>query len=161
MALVEDGRVVVGVVGDGSSGEIWVAQRGRGTWLDEGTELVSTSASDASSILVLEPGRRTGGAEAARRASVLAEVVRLGLWELRTFGSTIDLAYVAAGRIAGVWHPNSSATLHFAAGSLVASESGALVTDDNGQPWTLLSTSLVAAATADVHTAILTLVAAR
>ncbi|HWF57271.1 MAG TPA: inositol monophosphatase [Candidatus Dormibacteraeota bacterium] len=160
VALVEEGQVVLGAVGDAASGEIWVSQRGRGTWLAEATELVPTTASDASSILVLEPGLR-GGAEAMRRAGVMAAAVADGQWELRTLGSTIDLAYVAAGRVAGAWHPNTSAPLHFAAGALVASEAGALVTDEDGRPWTPRSHSLVAAATPKVHTAMLALVAAR
>jgi myo-inositol-1(or 4)-monophosphatase len=159
VALIEDGQLVLGVVGDAASGEIWVSQRGCGTWLEEGTTLVPASTSDASSILVLEPGRRTG-AEALRRASVIAEAVRDGHWELRTLGSTIDLAYLAAGRVAGVWHPNTSAPLHFAAGTLLASEAGALVTDEDDRPWTVHSTSLVAAATREVHAAMLALVGA-
>jgi myo-inositol-1(or 4)-monophosphatase len=86
VALIEDGQLVLGVVGDAASGEVWVSERGRGTWLEEGTKLVPASASGASSILVLEPGRRTG-AEALRRASVIAEALRDGRWELRTLGS--------------------------------------------------------------------------
>jgi myo-inositol-1(or 4)-monophosphatase len=160
VALIEDGQVALGVVGDAASGEIWVSERGRGAWLQEGSELARTSASDASAILVLEPGRRSG-AEAARRASVVAEAVREGYWELRTLGSTVDLAYLAAGRVAGVWHPNTSAPLHFAAGALVASEAGAIVTDESGRPWTPASTSLVAGATLQVHGALLALVTAR
>lgn len=159
VALVVDGRIVLGVVGDPPSGEIWISERGRGSWLADGARLVPTSASDASSILVLEPGRRTG-AEAVRRAGVIAGVLHNGTWELRTLGSTVHLAYLAAGRVAGVWHPNTSASLHFAAGALVASEAGAQVTDEEGRPWTLQSTSLVAAATRDVHAAMLAFVAA-
>jgi myo-inositol-1(or 4)-monophosphatase len=159
VALVEAGRVVLGVVGDAGTGEIWVAERGRAAWLLTGDTLHRTRAMADSSIFVLAPGRRSG-AEGVSRASVVAEAVRHGHWELRMLGSTVDLAYLAAGRVAGVWHPNTTAPLHFAAGTFVASEAGAVVTDEAGLPWGLSSTSLVAAATTEVHAALLGLVAA-
>ncbi len=160
VALVVDGQVAIGAVGDAASGEVWVSERGCGAWLEEHKQLVPAAASDQSSILALDPGRRTG-AEAVRRADVVAEAVRSGRWELRMLSSSIDLAYLAAGRVAGVWHPNTSPPLHFAAGALLASEAGAVVTDEGGLPWMLHSTSLVAEATRDVHNALLALVATR
>lgn len=159
VALVEHGRVVVAAVGDGPSGQVWVAEQGRGAWVDEGGNLVRISASEKSATVLLDPGR-PGGPTAMRAATVIAAAIRDGRWELRTLGTSLDLAYLAAGRVAGVWHFSRIPPLHFAAGTLLAAEAGALVTDEQGRPWTLDSTSLVAAATTTLHDELLALLPA-
>jgi myo-inositol-1(or 4)-monophosphatase len=88
---------------------------------------------------------------------VIAAAIRGGRWELRIFGTSLDLAYLAAGRVAGVWHFSRIPPLHFAAGTLLAAEAGAVVTDDRGEAWTPDSTSMVAAATPALHEALLAL----
>lgn len=55
VALVEHGRVVVAAVGDGPSGQVWVAEQGRGAWVDEGGNLVRISASEKSATVLLDP----------------------------------------------------------------------------------------------------------
>ncbi|MGH7640582.1 MAG: inositol monophosphatase family protein [Candidatus Dormibacteria bacterium] len=154
IALVERGCVVLGAVGDGASGEVWVAERGRGAWTKRDTRMSRTSVADRSAILVLDPGRPQG-VEAVRRSTVIQRAISDGRWGLRSFSSTVDLAYLAEGRVAGVWHPNTTAPLHFAAGTLLAAEAGALVSDEDGEPWSLASTTLVAAATPVIHDALL------
>ena len=81
-----------------------------------------------------------------------------GRWEVRTLGTSLDLAYLASGRVGGVWHFSQIPPLHFAAGTLLATEAGAIVTDDTGARWTIDSTSLVAAATDELHASLLKLV---
>jgi myo-inositol-1(or 4)-monophosphatase len=94
LALVEGGEVTVAAVGDPFTGEVHVAERGRG----------------ASAL---------GGG---------------------------SLAYLAAGRIAA-YIVVSGEALHTAAGTLLAAEAGAIVTDIEGRPWTADADSAVAAAT--------------
>lgn len=156
VALVEARRVVVAAVGDGANGQVFVAERGRGAWLDAGDGLVRISASESSATVVLDPGA-PGGPEATRAATVVAGAIRSGRWELRMLGTTLDLAYLAAGRLAAVWHFSRIPPLHFAAGALLAAEAGALVTDEDGAPWDLESQGLVAAATPAVHRALVAL----
>ena len=56
------------------------------------------------------------------------------------------LAYVAGGRVAAYMLFWTSA-IHAAAGSLLAAEAGAVVSDVDGEPWTLESDSILAIAT--------------
>jgi myo-inositol-1(or 4)-monophosphatase len=150
VALVEDGSVVLAAVGDAALGDVWVAQQGRGAWSEEAGLLSRVVASTASQTVVLDPGRPGGGAT-EKAAVVTAALIRAGKHELRTFGTSLDLAYLAAGRVAAVWHFSRIAPLHFAAGTLLAQEAGAVVTDDRGAGWTIRSDSLVAAADPALH----------
>jgi myo-inositol-1(or 4)-monophosphatase len=156
IALVQDRRVTVAAVGDGAAGAVWVAERGRGTWLVHGDALARVRATDASGLVLLDPGR-PGGPAAGKASAVIGAAIRRGRWELRMLGSSLDLAYLADGRLAGVWHFTRIPPLHFAAGTLVASEAGALVTDETGRPWDLESQSLIGAATRATHDALLSL----
>jgi myo-inositol-1(or 4)-monophosphatase len=156
VALVEDQQVTLGIVGDGASGVISFAERGRGAWSDQDGRVGRMSASDRSNTIVLDPGR-PGGPAAIKAARVISTAITRGGRELRVLGTTLDLAYLAAGRVAGVWHFSRIAPLHFAAGALLALEAGAVVSDEQEQPWSLTADGLVAAATPALHAELLAL----
>jgi len=98
LALVEGGRVTVAVVGDPSTGEIHVAERGRGARaLKDGARRALTT-SDESRTIVIEDGKSTG-ARREHAAQFTAAAIRADRWDFRSLGTTLALAYVAAGRI--------------------------------------------------------------
>src|SRR6266540_4405257 len=85
---------------------------------------------------------------------------RADRWDLRALSTTLSLAYVAAGRIAAYvlfW----TSAVHAGAGSLLAAEAGAIVSEIGGQPWTIHSDSILASATPDLHAALLELAGSR
>jgi len=145
VALVEDGEVTVAVVGDGSTGSVLVAERGNGAW--DGQRRLR--ASGESEVLIVEDGH-SRGERRDRAASFAAAAVRADRWELRTLSTTLSLAYVAAGRVAAYVLFGCSPE-HIGAGSLLAAEAGAVLTDVDGEPWTLDSDSLVASADPALH----------
>lgn len=145
IALVRDGLVVAAAMGDGAHGQIFVAARGRGAWrLEPDGELVSIAASAASFTLSIDPGK-PGTSDRERAAEGIGAAIRAGEWELRTFGTALDIAFVASGRLAGVLHFSQTHPLHFAAGALLAEEAGAHVTDLRGDPWRVGSLGFIAA----------------
>jgi len=149
LALVESGRVTVGVVGDPSTGEILVAERGRGAWTTRDGVRRELAVSGESRIVVLDDGH-SGGSRRERAATFAAGAIRADRWDFRALGTTLSLAHVAAGRIATYlvfWGTG----LHTAAGSLLAAEAGATVSDVDGQPWTIDSDSIVASADPELH----------
>jgi myo-inositol-1(or 4)-monophosphatase len=157
LALVEDGEVSVGVVGDPSHDEVLVAERGHGTWaLKEGQARRLLASADTRTVAV-EEGKSTGAVR-ERAARFMAEVVRADRWDFRSLSTTLSLPYLAAGRVSAyvVFYVSP---LHAAAGTLVASEAGAVVTEVKGAPWTLASETLLAAADAETHDALLALAA--
>jgi len=62
----------------------------------------------------------------------------------RPGAAALDLAYVAAGRLDGFWEIGLS-PWDMAAGVLIVEESGGLITDFAGNPWTVVTRDIVAA----------------
>lgn len=149
VALVEGGRVTIGVTGDPSTGDVGIAELGRGAWALNGEVLRPLRVSDGSETLVVETGR-VEGERREEAARFTAAAIRAGRWELRALSTTLTLPYVAAGRVSGYVLFCGSA-LHTGAGCLLASEAGALVTDVDGAPWTIRSDSVIAVATRALH----------
>jgi myo-inositol-1(or 4)-monophosphatase len=155
LALVEDAAVTIGVVGDPSTGEVLVAERGRGAWaLEDGGQRRLTTT-DASRTIVVEEGK-SSGAVRQRAARFMAEAVRADRWDFRSLGTTLSLAYLAAGRISA-YVVLYVTPIHVAAGTLLVTEAGGLVTDIDGSPWDLTSDTLVASAGTAVHAGLMQL----
>lgn len=145
IALVENGAVTVAAVSVGQTGEILYAERGSGAWM--------RTAAGARRIV---PGEHShtvwinGTTEQA--ATVVRSALLLHRWYIWLFSSSVAYAYLAAGRIAGIVHFETSSPVHAAAGCFVAEEAGAVVTDlAEGGPWTLETRSFLLAATPALH----------
>jgi len=151
LALVEDHHVTIAAVGDGSTGEVCVAERGAGAFAREagGVEWLRLATSAESQAVAIEDSR-SAGARREDAARYLEAAVCEDRWDLRALGTSLSLAHVAAGRMAGYvlfW----STPIHCAAGVLLASEAGATVSQVDGWPWTLESDWLVVSAAPEVH----------
>nr|WP_308214128.1 inositol monophosphatase family protein [Williamsia deligens] len=125
-----DGESVAGAVVDVSRGVVYSAARGGGAWLDpgDGTDPVRLRATAASSVSLALVA--TGfGYDPARRAAQGALVAALlpRVRDIRRVGSAaLDLCMVAAGMVdAHIEHGLNP--WDWAAGSLIASEAGAVV----------------------------------
>jgi myo-inositol-1(or 4)-monophosphatase len=148
-ALVEGGQVTVAVAGDPSTGEIALAERGRGAWAMKAGDIRRLSTNDESRAIVVEDGS-SKGARREHAARLSAAVIRADRWYCRSFGTTLPAVYLAGGRIAAciqMWVP----ALHAAAGILLITEAGGVVTDYEGRPWSIRSDSLVAAAGSELQ----------
>jgi myo-inositol-1(or 4)-monophosphatase len=156
-ALVEEGRVTVSVVGDGSTGDVLAGEAGKGAWrVGEGAR-TALSASALSQVLNFGAWPDAGpGRDQA--ALVLAAAVRLDRWDVRCLSTTLALGYVAGGRLAGCVLFATKEMVHFAAGALLVSEAGGRVTDLAGQPWALGAASLVCTGDEMLHRDVLALV---
>jgi myo-inositol-1(or 4)-monophosphatase len=153
LALVEDERVTASVVGDASTGEVIVAEAGRGAWaLGEGSRRALRCSAESQTLVIDDSHAQ--GARREQAASFVAEAILADRWDLRSLSSTLSLAYLAAGRVSAYvlfW----TSAIHSAAGSLIAAEAGASVSDLEGRPWTLQSDSLLASADPDLHAELL------
>lgn len=157
VALVEHDEVALAVVGDPPTGEIHVAERGRGAWALRGGERRRLAVSEESQTIVIEDSHADPERERRERAAAaVAGAIRAFRWDIRALSTTLALAYVAAGRVSGYvlfW----TSALHAAAGSLLAAEAGAVVSDVDGKRWTIRSDSIVASATPALHDDLLAL----
>ncbi|MFT4136523.1 inositol monophosphatase family protein [Microbacterium sp.] len=114
---------LVGVVFNPASGELYHAVRGEGAWLGERRLAVSTP-SDAGALLATgfgyDPATHEGDFARLRTVMPLARDIR------RAGAASLDLAYVAAGRLDGYYERGLHAWDH-AAGGLLVSEAGGLL----------------------------------
>jgi len=92
-------------------------------------------------------------------AALMAAAISLDRWDFRTLSTTLGMAYLASGRV-NAYVALRAGPVHGAAGTLLAQEAGATVTDIAGQPWTVETDSLVAASTPVLHAEVLALVGA-
>ncbi len=149
LALVEGDQITVAVAGDPSTGEIDVAERGRGAWALRDGGRRSLAASDESRTIVVDDSKAKGPMR-ERAADFAARAIRADRWDFRALGTSLALPYLAAGRISAYalfW----SSAIHVGAGSLLATEAGATLTDLDGRPWTIHSDSLLASANGGLH----------
>ena len=75
----------------------------------------------------------------------------------KSTGERQERAVEFLGRAAHLDAERALLVVHSAAGSFLAAEAGALVTDIDGNPWTLESDSILAAATPALHEELLAL----
>jgi myo-inositol-1(or 4)-monophosphatase len=128
LALVEDGRPVVGVILDPLRGETFAATADGPATLHGRT--VAVSAKERLVDLVM--GLAVGGSAPAFRTRRVRRAIRIP----RQLGSAaLSLAYVANGRLDAFSQTVGLSPWDVAAAGLIAERAGALVTDMAGGPW--------------------------
>lgn len=130
-ALNDD--IVLGIVLNPISGELFTAIHGQGSHLNNRPIHVSSAATVQDSLLVT--GFPYYVAEAADTLIPRFTQCLSNAQGIRRLGSAaLDLCFVACGRFDGFWEENLK-PWDTAAGMLVASEAGGVVTDYEGQPY--------------------------
>jgi myo-inositol-1(or 4)-monophosphatase len=132
IGLLEAGEPLVGAVLNPVSGELFTAARGEGAWLEHKRIHVSTIEKLASSLVA------TGFPTDRRRQSINISYY----WEytLRSHGvrrdgaASLDLCALACGRFDGFWEFGLK-SWDTAAGMLIVTEAGGMVTDFAGRPY--------------------------
>lgn len=154
IAARDEGGLLAGVVHVPTLGETFHAARGGGAFLDDSPIRCSTATTLATSLVATgfsyDPGHRTRQVEAL--VGVIGKVR-----DIRRFGAAaVDLCYVACGRFDAYYERGLSAW-DLAAGELIASEAGALVTSFEGES---PRPGDVVAAAPGIHASLLELLAA-
>lgn len=131
IALKRDGEVVLAVVADPVKDETFTAVRGQGAFLNGRRIRVTrrTMMKDAL-IGVGFPFRRNDDVETYM--ATFSQLAKNCAGLRRAGAASLDLAYVAAGRLDAFWEPNLQ-SWDIAAGSLLVLEAGGLVTDFDGE----------------------------
>jgi myo-inositol-1(or 4)-monophosphatase len=143
VALVREGRPAVGAVFDAARGIMHAAAAGTGATRDGQAVSVSAAREIAEALLITGfPYDR--GLPLDRQLAVLSLLLRRVQGIRRDGSAAIDCCHVATGAADGFWEYGLKAW-DTAAGAIIASEAGALVTDMHGQPWTVETTDIVVA----------------
>jgi myo-inositol-1(or 4)-monophosphatase len=133
IALERAGRLEAGVLLFPRLRELFVAERGRGAWLNGRRLRVSPTTDLAHCVVSLWHDERVWrDARLRARVAAAGQAVR----SAAMFGACFSLAYVAAGRLDGYWERSAHAW-DLAAGALLVREAGGRVTRGDGAPFDL------------------------
>jgi len=129
----ENGEVKAGGVYDPFRRELFLAQKGRGAFMNGRQLAVSRTPSISKALLVT--GFAYDRAEKAEfYCGFFSEFMKLS-HDVRRLGSaSLDLCWLAAGRTDGYWEFGLK-PWDVAAGKLIVQEAGGRVTDFGGRPW--------------------------
>jgi len=131
IAAEADGTVIAGVVLDVIRNELFAATLGGGATRDDAPIAVS-GATDLATTLVAT-GFSYNPARRARQAAMLTTLLP-EVRDIRRFGAAaVDLCALACGRV-DAYYEHGLAIWDLAAGALIATEAGALMTDFLGGP---------------------------
>ena len=132
IGLEKDGEIICGIIYDPIKDEMFVAEKGNGSYLNNQRIRVS-SRSKLKDCIIFTGGPKK---ESEDRDLALKEYNNFStkiLIPIRKLGSAaLDMAYVAAGRCDGFWQRNLN-YWDIAAGIILIKESGGFVTDFNGE----------------------------
>ena len=130
IALERDGAIVAGLVYNPVVDEMFLAEKGKGTFLNEQRIRVAARRELSQSIVACGlPHYGRGDIALGQRETALMQEQVAGL---RRFGSAaLDLAWVAAGRFDAYWERDLS-PWDTAAGLILVREAGGFVTDLDG-----------------------------
>lgn len=131
VALVEEGTLLLGVIYNPASNELFYAIRGKGVWLND-TPIRAGGVGKERLVIFLNPG----GFERGRFKAVEAAA------DCRPMGSiAYTLAQVACGRADGTINLDRMNEWDVAAGVLLIEEAGGSAADSTGQPLTFNRTN--------------------
>ncbi len=133
IAFAMDERIVVGIVFNPATGELFTAVEGGGAKLSDHPIQASASTKVSESLLVtgfpyeMEHNRKALIQRFSNCLAAARGIRRLG-------SAALDLCFVACGRFDGFWEENLN-PWDTAAGMLIAREAGGVVTDFDARPF--------------------------
>jgi myo-inositol-1(or 4)-monophosphatase len=131
LAAEVEGTVVAGVVHNPATGDEWTATLGGGAW--RGDRRLSGSARTTLDQTLLATGFGYDAARRAHQGAVLATLITR-VRDIRRFGaSSLDLCFAAEGLVDAYFEKGLNPWDH-AAGGLIATEAGLLVSGLDGAP---------------------------
>jgi myo-inositol-1(or 4)-monophosphatase len=142
VALEREGALVAGLIYNPATDEMFLAERGKGAFLNDTRLRVAGRRRLGDSVISCGlPHLGRGDLELNRREMAAVQEKVAGL---RRFGSAaLDLAWIAAGRFDGYWERGLS-PWDMAAGILLVREAGGYVTDLQGKETMLTSGDIIA-----------------
>ncbi|MCX7909888.1 MAG: inositol monophosphatase [Ignavibacteria bacterium] len=142
IALTKQKEILCGVIYNPMLDELFVAEKGKGSYLNSAKLSVSLCDDLDSSFLV------TGfpyniDTNPGHCVDQFVQMLKRGIPVRRLGSAALDLAYVAAGRFDGFWEINLN-PWDVAAGVLLVQEAGGLVTQYNKEPYWISDNNILA-----------------
>lgn len=163
IALLEGDRVLLGVTCDVTRQRLYWAVRGEGAWT-QGPDEEAPRRLRVSQTTSLQQALLATGFPYDKAVDPDNNLAEFAAFLVRTQGvrragaATIDMAWVADGRLDGYWEQKLR-PWDWAAGVVLVEEAGGRVTDYAGHPWRPASRNIVAS-NGHLHAAMLEVIAA-
>jgi myo-inositol-1(or 4)-monophosphatase len=142
IALEREGTIVAGVVYNPANDELYTAERGKGAFLNDQRLRVAARKSLTDAVVVCGIPHRGHGDLALGRRELAAVQERVA--GIRRFGAaSLDLAWVAAGRVDAYWERTLS-PWDIAGGLILVREAGGYATDLEGRENPLVAGDVIA-----------------
>jgi len=155
IALERNGAIAAALTYNPANDDLFIAERGKGAFLNDRRIRVAGRARLADAIVACGMPHYGRGSDMALARSEIA-AAQLNFAGLRRYGAaTLDLAWIAAGRLDAYWERDLS-PWDIAAGMLIVREAGGFVTDVDGGD-AMLTTGNVAAGNDTMHRELLRL----
>lgn len=151
IALEKDGKLVCGVIYQPMLGELFVAEKGNGAFLNGGSIRVSRTEHLHQAILATGFPYNVSD-NPFHCVDHFTDMLQLGVPIRRIGSAAIDLAYTAAGRFDGFFEA-SLAPWDCAAGVLLIEEAGGKITHWNKKPFSIYSNEPILASNGLIHNA--------
>jgi myo-inositol-1(or 4)-monophosphatase len=145
IGLEHRGQLAAGVVHHPPMGEMFLAERGKGAFLQKGGEKQHLHVSDVTSVggSVVATGLPYDIVEEGTNVPEIGKLCRIAR-EVRILGAAaLHLAYVAAGRLEGFWEQSLN-PWDVAAGILLVEEAGGRVSHMSGGPFSVDGRNILA-----------------
>ncbi|MCH7492701.1 inositol monophosphatase [Patescibacteria group bacterium] len=143
LALVHRRSVLLGIIYSPFTNEFFIAEKGRGAYLNKKKIRVSRTRMLIDSLILV--GRTHHPRSHKNFIKILGKLEKRVLNVRRLGSGSLDLAYTAAGRTGGtILTPPGLTLWDSAAGALMVKEAGGRITDGDGKPWSVNSDGLVA-----------------
>jgi myo-inositol-1(or 4)-monophosphatase len=157
IALERDGAMVAGLIYNPAMDEMFIAEKGKGAFLNDQRIRVAARTRLAEAIVACGIAHHGHGDVGLSRKEIGA--VQEHVAGVRRFGAAaLDLAWIAAGRFDGYWE-RTLKPWDVAAGMVLVREAGGFVTDCDGQDG-ILSKGHVVAGNESIHKGLLSLLKA-
>jgi myo-inositol-1(or 4)-monophosphatase len=142
IALENEGVIVLGVIYDPLRQDMFVAERGKGAYLNGKKLKVSATAKLSRSLLATGfpydiRVSKDNNINHFNLMAVEAQAIR------RAGAAALDIAYLAAGRFDGFWELKLM-PWDMAAGCLMVKESGGIISNMSGGSWDIYSSNVIA-----------------
>jgi myo-inositol-1(or 4)-monophosphatase len=149
IAYAQKGRVALAAVYDPLRDELFMAERGQGAHLN-GKPIKVSKATELQRSLLVTGFPYDAWSTPNNNLDYFGHFSKSSQGVRRLGSAALDLCYVAAGRFDGYWELSLS-PWDVAAGSLIAAEAGAVVTNLEGNTEILVPPCSLLAAPSDIH----------
>lgn len=137
-----NGTLHCGIIYQPILDELFIAEKGKGAWLN-GEKIVVSNSDDLDYSFLVTGFPYNVNQNPCNCIDHFISIILKGIPVRRLGSAALDLAYVACGRFDGFWEINLN-PWDVAAGVVLIQEAGGIVTQYNKQPFSLSSQSILA-----------------